>query len=148
MLYPHQEDFVLISCFELGIKLECKQKKLCKHKPNVWKGCFPCLWMYILLRTYISKCLSLNCNQVLCQGKVTVAEIHFIVPNIIISWHPHPHLSFCVSNSVHSKPVLSCMCTVHYSARIVCVFYVGILLDMYSTATVNQLPKNIKTILN
>lgn len=97
MLYPHQEDFVLISCFELGIKLECKQKKLCKHKPNVWKGCFPCLWMYILLRTYISKCLSLNCNQVLCQGKVTVAEIHFIVPNIIISWHPHPPpLILCV----------------------------------------------------
>lgn len=27
MLYPHQEDFVLISCFELGIKLECKKKK-------------------------------------------------------------------------------------------------------------------------
>lgn len=26
MLYPHQEDFVLFSCFELGIKLECKQK--------------------------------------------------------------------------------------------------------------------------
>lgn len=121
MLYPHQEDFVLISCFELGIKLECKQKKLCKHRPNVWKSCFPCLRMFILLRRYISKCLSLNCNQVLCQGKMTVVEVHFIAPNIIISWTPH--LSFCVSNSLHSKPVLSCMCTISLLSKD-CVFSV------------------------
>lgn len=108
MLYPHQEDFVLISCFELGIKLECKQKKLCKHKPNVWEGCFPCLWMYILLRTYISKCLSLNCNQVLCQGKVTVAQIHFIVPNTIISWPPPSHF-VCLILCIPSLSSLVCV---------------------------------------
>lgn len=143
MLYPHQEDFVLISCFELGIKLECKQKKLCKHRPNVWKSCFPCLRMFILLRRYISKCLSLNCNQVLCQGKMTVAEVHFIVPNIIISWTPH--LSFCVS--VKFCAFQACPLLYVYSFIIkqgLCVFCVRILLDIFNPTTGNHLPKNIK----
>lgn len=50
MLYPHQEDFVLISCFELGIKLECKQKKcvsIGQMSERVAFHVYQCLFCYV-----------------------------------------------------------------------------------------------------
>lgn len=122
MLYPHQEDFVLISCFELGIKLECKQKKLCKHKPNVWKGCFPCLWMYILLRTYISKCLSLNCNQVLCQRESDSSRNTFHCPEYHNFMTPPPPTSHFVCLILCIPSLSSLVCVQFIIQQELCVF--------------------------